>query len=85
MAAGNTEPMGEIDCQRALYELYYYLDGELTVERRSTIQVHLQGCSHCLEAFDFEAELKMVISARARETVPADLMRRIRSALGLEF
>ena len=27
----------EIDCERALVELYEFLDGELTLERRRTI------------------------------------------------
>ena len=48
------------DCEEALRTLYYFLDGELTPERRQAIQRHLDECSPCLEAFDFEAELKMV-------------------------
>jgi len=58
--------MGEMasggDCDEALRTLYYFLDGELTPARRQAIQRHLNECSPCLEAFDFEAELKLVVA-----------------------
>jgi mycothiol system anti-sigma-R factor len=70
------------ECQEALDTLYHFLDGELTDERRIQIQRHLDDCSPCLEAFDFEAELKVVIARRCRETVPETL--RLRIAIALE-
>ena len=68
-------------CKRALAELYTFLDGELTEERRVVIEEHLDVCNPCLEAFDFEAELRMVIQHRCREEVPESLRDRIASAL----
>ena len=44
---------------------------------------HLEGCNPCIEAFDFEAELRMVISARCREEVPESLRVRIAQKLTL--
>ncbi len=75
---GGTEP-GE--CQEALDTLYHFLDGELTDQRRVLIRDHLDRCSSCLEAFDFEAELKIVIARRCREAVPATLRDRVAAAL----
>jgi mycothiol system anti-sigma-R factor len=69
------------DCADSLKELYTFLDGELTVERRTTIRQHLDGCQDCYEAFDFEAELRMVVSAKCREEVPDDLRSRVAEAL----
>jgi mycothiol system anti-sigma-R factor len=69
------------ECQEALDTLYHFLDGELTTERRVAIQHHLDGCSPCLEAFDFEAELKLVVSQRCREQVPEALRIRVSIAL----
>lgn len=69
------------DCRQVIKTLYDYLDGELTEERRHVIQAHLEGCSPCLEAFDFEAELKAVIARRCREEVPEGLRRRVAQAL----
>lgn len=73
--------VGGPECQEALDRLYFFLDGELTEERRSAIQYHLDGCSPCLEAFDFEAELKMVVGQRCREAVPEHLRQRVAEAL----
>lgn len=69
------------ECQEALESLYHYLDGELDEERRRVIHQHLERCSPCLEAFDFEAELKVVIAHRCRETVPDGLRKRVAEAL----
>ncbi|NCY15277.1 MAG: mycothiol system anti-sigma-R factor [Actinobacteria bacterium] len=66
------------DCSEALAEIYTYLDGELTEEKRTLIAGHLQGCNPCIEAFDFEAELRIVISTRARnDEIPESLRVRI--------
>jgi mycothiol system anti-sigma-R factor len=73
-------PGGE-DCEQALRTLYYFLDGELTPDRRVAIERHLNECSPCLEAFDFEAELKIVIARSCRDQVPEGLRQRIADAL----
>jgi len=69
------------DCQEAIHTLYHFLDGELTDDRRLEIQRHLKECSPCLEAFDFEAELKIVIAKKCRDQVPPALMERVAQAL----
>ncbi|MGZ4199978.1 MAG: mycothiol system anti-sigma-R factor [Acidimicrobiales bacterium] len=68
-------------CEDALKELYVYLDGELTEEKRTMITGHLDDCNPCLEAFDFEAELRMVISRRCHDDVPESLKLRIANEL----
>jgi len=72
------------DCNDALRVLYEFLDGELTSERRHDIEAHLDDCSPCLEAFDFNAEVRQVIAQKCRDEVPEDLKRRIAEALGLD-
>ena len=68
-------------CEEALQELYVYLDGELTEEKRGVIRGHLDDCNPCFEAFDFEAELRIVISTRCRDEVPESLRHRIAQEL----
>ncbi len=80
-SAGVASRAAEPECREALDVLYHYLDGELDEERRRTIRHHLELCSPCLEAFDFEAELKVVIAQRCRESVPDSLRDRVASAL----
>jgi mycothiol system anti-sigma-R factor len=69
------------DCNNILRELYQYLDGELTEADRANIAHHLDDCSPCLEAFDFEAELRMVVRSRCMEQVPEALRQRIARAI----
>lgn len=69
------------DCNEAIRELYTFLDGELTDSRRETIRGHLDDCHPCLEAFDFEAELRAVVSHHCREAVPEALKERIAALL----
>jgi mycothiol system anti-sigma-R factor len=69
------------ECGEALQELYTFLDGELTPQRRTAISEHLERCHDCIEAYDFEAELKLVIAQKCREQVPDHLRQRIASAL----
>lgn len=71
-------------CQEALATLYSFLDGELTPDRRLKIQHHLDECAPCLQAFDFEAELKLLIARKCRDEVPESLRRRVAEALRAE-
>lgn len=72
------------DCGEAIRELYTFLDGELTEERRRYIAVHLDECGNCAEAAGFEAELRMVISRRCKDRVPDSLIERVAAALAAE-
>lgn len=72
------------DCSEALAAMYQFLDQELTAADRVEVQRHLDGCIPCLEAFEFEAELKTVIADRCKDEVPEHLYVRIRSILKIE-
>ncbi len=74
-------PPTSSECQEALDTLYHFLDGELTEARRDEIQQHLTRCSPCLEAFDFEAELKTVIARHCRDQVPEHLRIRVAAVI----
>jgi mycothiol system anti-sigma-R factor len=71
-----------MDCEKASYRVYGYLDGELRFYRRWTIRRHLDKCPPCAQGFDFEIELRQVISSKCRDDVPPELKRRIAQALG---
>jgi mycothiol system anti-sigma-R factor len=68
-------------CRDAVARLYWFLDGELTVERRAAIQHHLDECSDCIEAYEFELELRLAIARGCREAVPEALRQRVFEAL----
>jgi mycothiol system anti-sigma-R factor len=69
------------DCSAVLAEIYTYLDGELTDEGRTRIASHLGDCNPCLEIFDFEAELRIVVAHRCHDEVPTQLRVRVEQAL----
>lgn len=69
------------ECEEALRELYHYLDGQLTIERRTVIKTHIDFCGHCLSTYEFEFELRQVVSKRCSDQVPDALKARIFEAI----
>ncbi|MCA1693046.1 MAG: mycothiol system anti-sigma-R factor [Actinobacteria bacterium] len=69
------------ECSEAVEMLYHYIDGQLTQKRRTLIQRHLDDCPPCLDAFDFEAELRMVVAQKCRDRVPEQLRLRVAEAI----
>lgn len=61
--------------------MYSFLDRELETADVNDIQAHLDDCIPCLEAFEFEAELKTIIAAKCRDQVPTQLYERIRISI----
>ncbi len=73
-----------VNCDEAVHQLYHYLDGELTEERREEIRIHLDYCGPCGGAAEFEAELRRVIASRCRDRVPDSLIKRVADAIDEE-
>ncbi len=73
-----------VDCDEAVHQLYHYLDGELTDERRQEIALHLDRCSPCGSAAHFEAELRHVIADRCHDRVPSSLIERVAASINEE-
>lgn len=69
------------DCREAVEELYEFLGGELTPEKRASIGEHLDACGHCLDAYEFHSELKTVVSEKCRSSLPDGLRDRVFDAL----
>jgi mycothiol system anti-sigma-R factor len=74
-------PPGFVGCDETIERLYFYLDGELTEERRVEITRHLDLCGPCVDAYGFEAELRKVIATRCKDHVPDELLTRVAEAL----
>jgi mycothiol system anti-sigma-R factor len=73
-----------MNCDEAVRELYDYLDGELTDDRRQEIAEHLDYCSPCSGAAEFESELRHVIADRCRDRVPDSLRQRVAECIEAE-
>ena len=77
-------PAGFIGCDETIERLYFYLDGELTEERRIEISRHLDMCGPCVGAYGFESELRRVVANRCKDHVPEALIGRVAEALRQE-
>ncbi len=74
------------DCEETLRELEAFLDRELSEQTRHVVQAHLGGCVDCHQAFDFHAELKIVIARKcANDPLPPGLLARLESCLGTDL
>lgn len=72
-------------CADAVQWLHHFLDGELDDVRMSDVQEHIDTCLSCLEAFDFEAELRALVARRCRDNVPDSVRIRIVTAIQAEY
>lgn len=71
------------DCNETLRELDAFLDSELAEHTRLAIRAHLDGCPDCLQAFDFHAELKIVVQQKCRtDEMPSGLLAKLEACFG---
>lgn len=78
-----TPPM--MDCTQAMAELDGFLRAELSVELIDRIQGHLERCSHCRQAGEFERAFRTRLEQLdAGRCCPAALRERITALLARE-
>jgi len=75
------QPAGFVSCDETIAKLYFYLDGELTEQRRVEIARHLDLCGPCVGAYGFETELRKLVQSRCHDHVPDELRARVADAL----
>lgn len=74
------------NCKETIRELNAFLDDELSTDVRGHIHQHLEECLDCLQAFDFEAELKQAIRRKcSNDEMPAGLLGRIEMCFNEDF
>ncbi|HVD28073.1 MAG TPA: mycothiol system anti-sigma-R factor [Mycobacteriales bacterium] len=72
-----------------LAEVFLYLDGEMTTDRRDRIRIHLDECSPCLRKYGIEQEVRALVARccggdRAPETLRDKVRGRLREAVVIE-
>ena len=74
------------NCEETIAELDRFLDGEMSDDFRAHVHAHLEGCTDCLSAFDFQAELKAAIRRKcSSEPLPPSLLSKIQACFAPEF
>jgi len=67
-----------MNCPEAIDHLYSFLDEELTVDVKTEVMVHLEGCEGCFGHYEFERAFLVFLKARCKaQAAPPDLRRRV--------
>ncbi len=72
-------------CDDAVASMYLFLDQELSPEQSDVVRAHLDECLPCLEAFEFEVEVRQIIASKCRDDVPTEVRFRILDSLQCEM
>lgn len=72
----------EIDCERALKQVFEYIDHELGDEEHEAMEHHLHTCQSCFSRTEFERRLKEKLGALRDEEAAPSVSRRIKDLLG---
>ena len=67
------------DCTEVLRNLYAFHDHELTPAEADEIRHHLLACEGCLDHYDVEAALRMLVRRSCCQSAPESLRLRVRS------
>ena len=65
------------DCEKALANLYLFIDEEIDTASCAEIQVHIDECSDCLGVYDLERVVKSLVSRSCSETAPQPLREKV--------
>ena len=61
------------DCEKALQNLYLFIDQEIDTASCAEIQHHIDECTDCLDEFDLERLVKQLVSRSCHEVAPQPL------------
>lgn len=70
-------PAGE-DCADFLERIMRLIDNELEDGDCAIVREHLDNCSPCLERYDLQRTVKMLVARSCSETAPEGLLERVR-------
>ena len=65
------------DCADFLERIVYFLDNELDEADCSAVRLHLDACNPCLEKYDLQRTVKMLVARSCVESAPEELRRRV--------
>lgn len=72
-----SDPCDGPDCEKALQNLYLFLDHEIDNASCDEIQAHIDSCQECLTEYDLERIVKQLVSRSCSETAPEPLRQKV--------
>ena len=68
-------------CADFLDRIVYMLDNELDDNEVVAVKLHLEECGPCLEKYDVQRTIKMIVARSCTESAPAELRERVKVRL----
>ena len=68
-------------CADFLDRIVYMLDNELDDNEVVAVRMHLDECTPCLEKYDVQRTIKMIVARSCAESAPAELRERVKIRL----
>lgn len=65
----------EIDCEKALQQIFQFIDHELGGDEREAMQRHLHTCKSCFSRAEFERRLKEKVGEMRQEQDAPEVVR----------
>ena len=65
------------ECSEFLDQIVYFLDNELDEADCADVQHHLDQCAPCLEKYDLQRTVKMLVARSCVESAPDELRQRV--------
>ena len=65
------------DCSEVLERVFFFIDHELEQADEAEIQHHLDECGPCLQKYDLERTVKMLVRRSCTERAPAPLREKV--------
>ena len=65
------------DCEKALENLYLFIDQEIDTASEAEIQNHIDECTPCLSEFELERVVKTLVSRSCSEVAPDVLRQKV--------
>lgn len=65
------------DCEKALENLYLFIDQEIDTASCAEIQTHIDECTTCLTEYDLERVVKTLVSRSCSEVAPDPLREKV--------
>jgi mycothiol system anti-sigma-R factor len=73
----DAEHHDDIDCEKLLGQVFFYIDQELDDEATERIRRHIGECAPCLDEVAIERMVKKLIARSCKEQAPIELRQRV--------
>jgi mycothiol system anti-sigma-R factor len=75
--SSDMNPCAGPDCEKALENLYLFIDQEIDTASCAEIQTHIDECTTCLSEYDLERVVKSLVSRSCTEVAPDPLREKV--------